>query len=103
MPAYNYRGVFYPLYNIPYLDSSPSTYSSSVDDMLCAWLKQSKRLESGEISKEEYDEWRYKYPKLDKSHHCAKVYPQELFDFLDECAEETAKEEKKEAKRKKKK
>lgn len=86
-----------------YLDSSPSTYSSSVDDMLCAWLKQSQRLESGEISKEEYDEWRYKYPELDKSHHWAKVYPQELFDFIDECAKEAEKEEKKEAKRKKKK
>lgn len=85
------------------LDKSNHSTYSSMDKMLRAWLKQSQRLENGEISKEEYDEWQYKYPELDKSHHWGKVYPQELFDFLDECTEETAKEEKKEAKRKKKK
>lgn len=33
----------------------------------------------------------------------AKIYPQELFDFIDECAKKAEKEEQKEAKRKKKK
>ena len=67
------------------------------------WLAEAKKLESGEITKEEYDEWRYKYPELDTHQIWAKVYPQELFDFIDECAKEAEKEEKKEAKRKKKK
>jgi len=52
---------------------------------------------------EEYDEWRYKYPELDTHQIWAKVYPQELFDFIDECAKKAEKEEQKEAKRKKKK
>ena len=39
-------------------------------------------LENGEISREEYDEWRYKYPKLDTYQKRAKVPSQELSDYL---------------------
>lgn len=31
-------------------------------DRFLPWLKQAKRLERGEITKEEYDKWRYTYP-----------------------------------------
>ena len=82
--------------------SDYSTYTS-MDKMLRAWLAEAKKLESGESTKEQYDDWRYKYPELDTHQNWAKVYPQELFDFMDECAKEAEKEEKKEAKRKKKK
>ena len=82
--------------------SDYSTYST-MDKMLRAWLAEAKKLESGESTKEQYDDWRYKYPELDTHQNWAKVYPQELFDFIDECAKEAEKEEKKEAKRKKKK
>lgn len=34
------------------------------------------------ISKEEYDEWRYKYPELDTYQKHAKVPSQELSDYL---------------------
>ena len=64
------------------LDSSISTPGSSVDEMLRAWMEQSDKLENGEISKEEYDEWRYQYPALDTSGHYAKVPSQELSDLL---------------------
>ncbi len=47
------------------LDSSISAPGSSVDEMLRSWMEQADKLENGEISKEEYDEWRYKYPELD--------------------------------------
>ena len=36
----------------------------SLLDMLHAWQKQAARLEQGEITKEDYDQWRYKYPEL---------------------------------------
>ena len=85
------------------LDKSDYSTYSSMDKMLRAWLAEAKKLESGESTKEEYDDWRYKYPELDTHQNWAKVYPQELFDFIDECAKEAEKEEKKEAKRKKKK
>ena len=50
--------------------------------MLRAWMEQADKLENGEISKEEYDEWRYKYPELDTYQKRAKVPSQELSDYL---------------------
>lgn len=85
------------------LDKSDYSTYTSMDKMLRAWLAEAKKLESGESTKEQYDDWRYKYPELDTHQHWAKVYPQELFDFIDECAKKTEKEKKKETKRKKKK
>ena len=85
------------------LDKSDYSTYTSMDKMLRAWLAEAKKLESGESTKEQYDDWRYKYPELDTHQHWVKVYPQELFDFIDECAKKAEKEEKKEAKRKKKK
>lgn len=35
----------------------------SMFDMFQAWQKQSAKLDAGEITKEEYDEWRYTYPQ----------------------------------------
>ena len=42
-------------------------------------LKISEMLEAGEISKEDYDKWRYHYPEFDKSQNYVKVPPQDLF------------------------
>ena len=64
------------------LDSSISALGSSVDEMLRAWMKQADKLENGEISKEEYDEWRYKYPELDTYQKRAKIPSQKLSDYL---------------------
>ena len=50
--------------------------------MLRAWMEQADKLENGEISKEEYDEWRYKYPELDTYQKHANVPSQELSDYL---------------------
>lgn len=57
-----------------YLDRSVSAPGSSVDNMFHAWLQQAQKLENGEISKEAYDEWRYKYPELDE-YSCAAEPP----------------------------
>lgn len=47
------------------LDHDITPLLSDVDTMLRAWQKQSAMLENGEIIREEYDEWRYTYPKLE--------------------------------------
>lgn len=65
-----------------YLDKSNHNTFLSMYDMFHAWQQQSAKLENGEISREEYDEWRYKYPALDTSGQYAKVPSQELSDFL---------------------
>ena len=36
-------------------------------------------LEADEISKEDYDKWRYHYPEFDKAQNYVKVPPQDLF------------------------
>ena len=64
------------------LDPSISAPGSSVDEMLRSWMEQADKLKNGEISKEEYDEWRYKYPELDTYQKRAKVPSQELSDYL---------------------
>ena len=52
-------------------------------DMFHAWQEQAEKLKSGEITKEEYDRWRYRYPELDTSGQWHKITPsQELSDLL---------------------
>ena len=63
------------------LDKSNPSYLSMFD-MFHAWQQQSAKLENGEISREEYDEWRYKYPELDTYQKRAKIPSQELRDYL---------------------
>lgn len=53
--------------------------------MLCAWKEQVDKLSSEEISREEYDRWRYNYPKFDTTQHWAKVPSQELSNTLAEA------------------
>ena len=63
-------------------ESEGSTYSTMFD-MFHAWQEQAARLERGEITKEEYDQWRYKYPELDTSNHWKKTVPsQGLSDLI---------------------
>lgn len=38
-----------------------------------------ENVEAGEISKEDYDKWRYHYPEFDKAQNYVKVPPQDLF------------------------
>ena len=57
------------------LDKSAGSTYSTMFDMFHAWQEQAARLEQGEITKEEYDQWRYKYPELDTSKQWRKVIP----------------------------
>lgn len=50
--------------------------------MLYAWKEQADKLSSGAISKDEYDNWRYHYPKFDTTQIRAKVPSQELSNAL---------------------
>ena len=75
------------------LDKSDYSTYSSMDKMLRAWLTEAKKLETGESTKEEYDDWRYKYPELDTHQIWAKVPSQELFDMLEKELKNTKKGE----------
>ena len=49
---------------------------------LCAWRKEAAMLEAGEITQEEYDNWRYNYPKYDTTQKWAKVPSRDLSDVM---------------------
>ena len=67
------------------LDKSRGTTYHAMFEMLSAWAEQARKLEAGEITKEDYDRWRYNYPKYDTIQRWAKVPSQELSDFLIEA------------------
>lgn len=66
-------------------DGSKRTKDESVFKMLSAWAEQAEKFRSGEISKEEYDRWRYRFPEFDTTQRWAKVPSQELSDMLVEA------------------
>ena len=67
--------------------------AEQLSQMLEAWKEQVAKLAAGEISREEYDRWRYHYPELDTSGQWHKVTPSHglsemLVDELKDTAEE---------------
>lgn len=64
------------------LDKSKGIAYVGMLEMLSAWQEQAAKLKAGEITKEEYDQWRYNYPKFDTFQYWAKVPSQELSDIL---------------------
>lgn len=59
--------------------------------MLHVWKKQADKLSAGEISMDNYDLWRYYYPKYDITQLWAKVPSQELSDALVEAFQDKPK------------
>ena len=64
------------------LDKSKGMTYTSMFDMFHEWQKQAALLEEGAISKDKYDDWRYRYPELDTSQHFAKIPSQEFSDMF---------------------
>ena len=46
------------------LDKGMGTNYLTMFDMFSTWQEQAEKLKNGEITKEEYDHWRYNYPKF---------------------------------------
>ena len=47
------------------LDKSTGMDYVELYDMLYQWLQQEQKLQSGEITKDQYDQWRYTYSKIE--------------------------------------
>ena len=56
--------------------------ATRLQEMLCSWQQAAAMLEAGEISKEDYDKWRYHYPEFDASEKRAKAMSQGLSDAI---------------------
>ena len=59
--------------------------AASISQMVLAWAAMSDKTRKGEMSREEYDRWRYNYPKYDTTQNWASVPSGELSDTLVEA------------------
>jgi transcriptional regulator with XRE-family HTH domain len=75
------------------VDVRHSRDAARLNEMLYAWHEQAAKLTAGEITKEEYDRWRYHYPEFDTTQRWAKVPSQELSDALVEAFKDLWKDE----------
>lgn len=64
------------------LDKSDRKIYHDMQQMLSAWQEQATKLASGEISKEDYDQWRYRYPEFDTTQRWVQVPSQELTNII---------------------
>ena len=64
------------------LDKTKGNTYLSMYELFKAWQQQAEKLNNGEITVDEYNAWRYKYPELDTTKRWAKVPSQELSDYI---------------------
>lgn len=61
-----------------HLDKGMGTNYITMFEMFSAWKEQAEKYKNGEITKEEYDHWRYNYPKYDETFSYVKLPSQQL-------------------------
>ena len=59
--------------------------AAELSEMLNAWAEQVEKHHNGDISREDYDKWRYNYPKYDENFGYIKVPSQGLSDKMIEA------------------
>ncbi len=68
-----------------YADPKKGTDATELSEMLNAWAEQSEKYHNGGINRDEYDKWRYNYPKYDETSSFVKVPSQNLSDAMVEA------------------
>ena len=64
------------------IDPCRSKEAAELSEKASAWAIVAEKYHAGEISKDEYDKWRYYYPEFDDTQTVAKIPSQELSDAL---------------------
>ena len=64
------------------IDPRKGKDAAELSKMLNAWAEQAEKYRNGDISREDYDKWRYNYPKYDETSGYVKVPSQELSDEM---------------------
>ena len=64
------------------VDPRKGTDAAELSEMLAAWAEQSEKYHNGDINRDEYDKWRYNYPKYDETSGFVKIPSQQLSDAL---------------------
>ena len=62
--------------------------AAELSEMLTAWAQQAEKLHNGETNREDYDKWRYNYPKYDETSGFVKVPSQQFSDAMVEAFKE---------------
>lgn len=70
------------------IDIRKNKDAARLHEMLCGWRQAAAMLKAEEITQEEYDCWRYRYPEFDTTQRWVKVPSQELSDMLTEALKE---------------
>ena len=60
------------------VDSRKGKDAAELSEMINAWADQAEKYRNGDISREDYDKWRYNYPKYDETSGYVKVPSQGL-------------------------
>ena len=63
--------------------------AARISELVCAWAAIAEKYHAGEISRDEYDKWRYYYPRYDGTQITAKLPSQELSDVLATALKDT--------------
>ena len=66
--------------------------AARLHEMLCAWRQAAAVLKAGEISQEDYDRWRYRYPEFSNTLGWVKSISQGLSDMLVDALKEQSEE-----------
>ena len=67
------------------VDPRKGTDAAELSEMLAAWAEQSEKYHNGDINRDEYDKWRYNYPKYDETSGFVKVPSHNLSDAMVEA------------------
>ena len=71
-----------------YADPRRGTDAAELSEMLNAWAEQSEKYHNGDINRDEYDKWRYNYPKYDEASGYKKIPSMEFSDAMVEAFKE---------------
>ena len=63
------------------------------EEVFKSWRQAAAMLKAGEITQEDYDRWRYRYPEFDTTQRWAKVPSQGLSDMLVDALNEKEEEQ----------
>ena len=75
------------------IDPRKGKDAARISELVYAWAAIAEKYRAGEISRDEYDKWRYYYPQYDDTQITAKVPPQELSDAMVKALRSTLKED----------
>lgn len=64
------------------VDSRKGKDAAELSEMINSWAEQAEKYRKGDVSREDYDKWRYNYPKYDETSGYVKVPSQALNDTL---------------------